>query len=124
MKIDDSTFVLKCGYVFLKKWVRICLTICIFKSFFVFEGFYVEVPRQVTLVSSGDMQSSSSGSTKRTRFFFFLKRWSKNFLSPLLRQLFILNPLSSQLVLLDSPVSTSPPPPPPQLKNDNSLKCK
>ena len=35
--------------------------------FFMFEGFYVEVTRQVTLVNSGEMQSSSSGSV---RFFF------------------------------------------------------
>ena len=53
MKIDDSTF------FNLKKWVKICLTICILKSFFVFEGFLVEVTRQVTLVISGEMQSSS-----------------------------------------------------------------
>ena len=71
MKIDDSTF-------FLKKWVKICLTICILKSFFVFEFFEVEVERQVTLVNSREMQSSSSGSIKRIRSIFFLKRWSKN----------------------------------------------
>ena len=64
MKIDDSTF-------FGKKWVKICLTICILKSFFVFEGFQVEVTSQVTLVNSGEMQSSSRGSIKRTRSILF-----------------------------------------------------
>ena len=39
--------------------------------------FLVEVTRQVTLVNSGEMQSSSSGSIKRTRSIFF-KGWSKN----------------------------------------------
>ena len=71
MKIDDSTF-------FLKKWVKICLTNCILKSFSVFEFFQVEVTRRVTLVNSGEMQSSSRGSIKRTRSIFFLKWWSKN----------------------------------------------
>ena len=53
MKIDDSTFFRKSGYVcqvvfvlfFGKKWVKICLTICILKSFFLF--LKVEVTRQV-----------------------------------------------------------------------------
>ena len=75
MKIDDSTF-------FLKKWVKICLTICILKSFFIFEDFKVEVTRQITLVNSGEMQSSSSGSIKRTRSIFFFEAVEQKCLIP------------------------------------------
>ena len=39
--------------------------------FFVFEGFSVQVTRQVTLVNSGEMQSSSSGSIKHICSIFF-----------------------------------------------------
>ena len=66
----------------MKKWVKICLTICILKSFFVFEGFQVEVTRQVTLVNFGEMQSSSSGSIKRTRSTFFFEAVEQKCLIP------------------------------------------
>ena len=38
MKIDDFTFGQKVA-MFFKKYVKICLTICILKSFYVFECF-------------------------------------------------------------------------------------
>ena len=67
MKIDDSTF------FFEKMGQDLSYNLYSEIFFFVFE-----VTRQVTLVNSGEMQSSSSGIIKRTHSIFFLKRWSKN----------------------------------------------
>ena len=71
MKIDDFTFVQKSGYVLFEKMGQDLSHNLYFKSsFYVFEAFYAEVTRQVTLASSEEMQSSSSGSIKRTRSLF------------------------------------------------------
>ena len=60
-----------------------------FEIFFVFEGFRVEVTRQVTLVNSGEMQSSSSDSIKCTRSIFIDARDKKCLIPPSMTIIFL-----------------------------------
>ena len=55
------------------------------------------------------MQSSSSGSIKRTHSIFFEAVEQKCLVPPFYDIIFSWSPLFSQLFLLDPPVSTSPP---------------
>ena len=70
MKIDDFTFVKKVALFIFKMGQDLSHNLYFEIFFYVFESFLGEVTRQVTMVSSEEMQSSSSDSIKCTRSLF------------------------------------------------------